>query len=263
MATAMRSLLESGPQPRRSSKVTVAWWAVGLLTAVLAWPSFEQGVAQLLRGLCTLVLSPLRFGQGGHVEFLASQLQTDVERAATWDLRMMLRIEGVAQVHSIALNSRRLLALPLASFGLVVAAVPVRWPRKRWALGLAVPLLSLLAVSSVWLVAVFLFSQVEGLVYSLSPTQAALLRLGYEGWVTPLANKFIVPLLLAALLLAWPERSRRSESAQEPASSQDQADLAASRHDAARARTSRSPAQRAPKAASGRRRKAKSAGRRA
>jgi hypothetical protein len=254
-------MLDGGSPARRRWRVLAAWWAAAALAAALLWPWFEACVAQSLRWSCSLLLSPLSFGAGGHVDFVSAAAHTGLERAASWDLRMLLRIDEVAQTHALALNPRRLLALPIASYLLCVGAAPATWAQKRRALALGLPLLWLLALLSVWLVAVYLFAQVEGLVYSLTPGQAAVLRVLYEGWVTPLANKFIVPLVLAALLLARPGRPRPQDPQPATATRRDPAG-SAPRARASSAASIPPPAHRGPRPGSGRRRKARPAGRR-
>jgi hypothetical protein len=77
---------------------------------------------------------------------------------------------------------------------------------------LGAPLLLLIAVGSVWITIAWLFARVPGLVYDFAPWQRSALHLLYEGFVTPIANKFIVPLLLALAFAFFrsPARGRAS-----------------------------------------------------
>lgn len=184
-----------------------------LLLALAAWPLLAGLFSALFRGLCSLVLSPLSFGHGGHVAFTQGAQATGLERAASWDTHMVLRIEGVAKAHSIALNPRRLLYLPLSTLLACVLAMPLPNAARRRASAVGALVLLVLALASVWLVAAFLFAQVPGLVYELSPLESSLLRVLYEGWVTPLSNKFMVPLLLGYALFAWQRAKLRVDTA--------------------------------------------------
>jgi hypothetical protein len=126
---------------------------------------------------------------------------------------MLLSIEGIEKAHSIALNPRRLLYVPLCTLLACVLAMPLPNAARRRALACGSLILVGISLSSVWLIAAFLFAQVPGLVYELSPAESSLLRLLYEGWITPLSNKFIVPLLLAYALFAWQRRGVERENA--------------------------------------------------
>jgi hypothetical protein len=179
-----------------------------LLVGFLAWPLVSGACSELFRALCTLALAPLSFGHGGHVTFTSASGAAELERAASWDVRMVLGIEGVAKAHAVALNPRRLFYLPLLTILASVLAMPLPGTARRRALLLGVAILIALALSTVWLTAVFLFAQVPGLVYTLSPAESALLRLGYEGFATPLTTKFMLPLLLAYGLFAWQSQRR-------------------------------------------------------
>jgi hypothetical protein len=203
-------------RPTQPDGVSAAWraqprlrapalFAALLFVGICAWWLCEGAFAQLFRALCTLALSPLTFGEGGHVQFSAALPSQSLERAASWDVSMVLGIEGAEATHSIALNPRRLLYLPLLTLFACVLAAPLSlsWRARRRALWVGTSILVLIALLSVYLIAVFLFAKVPGLVYTLSPWQSSALRVAYEGWVTPLTNKFVLPLLLAAALLAW------------------------------------------------------------
>jgi hypothetical protein len=177
-----------------------------LLTGFLVWPLVSGVFSALFRTLCTLVLAPLSFGHGGHVAFTSASGAEGLERAASWDVRMVLGIEGVAKAHAVALNPRRLFYLPLLTLLAGVLAMPLPGAARRRALLVGVPMLIALALSTVWLTAAFLFAQVPGLVYTLSPVESGLLRLGYEGFATPLTTKFMLSLLLTYGLFAWQSR---------------------------------------------------------
>jgi hypothetical protein len=194
-----------GAWPAQARLRALAVFAALLLAGGCAGWLCAGAFAQLFRALCTLALSPLTFGEGGHVQFVAALPSQSLERATSWDVSMVLGIDGVKATHAIALNPRRLLYLPLLTLFACVLAAPLSlsWRARRRALLAGTTILTLIALLSVYLIAVFLFAKVPGLVYTLAPWQSSALRVAYEGWVTPLSNKFVLPLLLAAALLAW------------------------------------------------------------
>ncbi len=198
----------SGRTYVRAASIFVATLLVGFLI----WPWVSGTCSALLRALCTLALEPLEFGRGGHVAFSAASGAAGLERAASWDVRMVLGIQGVAKTHAVALNARRLFYLPLLTLLASVLALPLPGAARGRALLVGLPILITLALSTVWLTAVFLFARVPELVYSLSPLESALLRVGYEGFATPLTTKFMLPLLLAYGLFVWQSRRASSEA---------------------------------------------------
>jgi lysylphosphatidylglycerol synthetase-like protein (DUF2156 family) len=104
------------------------------------------------------------------------------------------------------------LYLPLLTLLASVLAMPLPNSARRRSFGVGALVLLACALSSVWVIGAFLFAQVPGLVYDLSPTESSLLRLCYEGWVTPLTNKFMMPLLLGYGLFAWQRRRVETEA---------------------------------------------------
>lgn len=182
--------------------------ACALLVAMFAFWLLDAPLAGLFRGLCSLALSAWTFGEGGHVQFVAASPTQALDRAASWDVSMVLGVEGSAVMHSIALNPRRLLYLPLLTFATCVLGAPLALSarQRRIALLLGIPIVVSIALASVYLIAVFVFARVAGLIYTLEPWQDSVLRVVYEGWVTPLTNKFVMPMLIAAGLLAYAQR---------------------------------------------------------
>ena len=178
----------------------------------LVWTWLEDPFELAFQRTATVLLAPLTFGAGGHVgtERSLEPASSSHERDASWGTRLVLRIEGVQKTHAVAINPRRLLYLPLVCFGACLVAAPLSRRRRLWAIAVGVPLLTGFALFAVWVIAVWLFARVPGLVYDLAPWQRDVLRLAYEGWVTPLSNKFALPILIALAFTLWPSAAPKS-----------------------------------------------------
>jgi hypothetical protein len=203
----LRLALPPAQLSRRALVILALVFALGLP----AWSVLAAQFAYGFRALCALSLAPLTFGEGGHVQFVMALPARSLERADSWDVSMVLGIEGVTATHSVALNSRRLLYLPLLTLLACVVAAPFPLSKRQRAIAglVGAALLALIALLAVWVIAAFLFAKVPGLVYTLTPWQHGALRLAYEGWVTPLTNKFVMPILLAGGLLAWQSQRQK------------------------------------------------------
>lgn len=101
----------------------------------------------------------------------------------------------------------------------VILAVPLT-ARSRWrclAWGLAA--LLALAIAAIWITSLWLFAQIPGLMTNQGALEQAAISLGYRALVVPLGNRYIVPLLLAALLVARELRSAASKDRHDPSAS--------------------------------------------
>jgi hypothetical protein len=187
----------------------IATFLLVLVLGWFAWPIVGFGFSSAFQGVASLALGDVEFGRGGHAEFLgARRTQPDqtVEKDESWNARVALSIEGVTQRHTISVNPRRLAYLPLLFFTAFLLAAPL--PARRRVHGLTLGYATLLAIAliSLWITIAWLFARVPGLVYDLSAWQGSLLHVLYEGFVTPIANKFIVPLALGVAFVSFHRR---------------------------------------------------------
>lgn len=204
---------------RRAPLRGVAIFAVVLSLGWLAWPLLHPGFTGGFQSLASVVLGSLEFGDGGHAEFLRTKRERrqGTDQDASWDASVRLSIDGVPKAHVIAINPRRLAYLPLLFFVAFLGALQLPARRTAEFLLTGAPILLSVALISVWIMFAWLFARVPGLVYDLTPWQSSLLHLSYEGFVTPIANKFILPLLLALGLVSLQARRARGAVAQESA----------------------------------------------
>lgn len=150
-------------------------------------------------------IGPVEFGRGGHADFLPARVDhgSSARRDGTWNAPVVLRIDGVPQAHTISVNPRRLFYFPLLIFIALVSAAPLATARKARVCVIGGICLLVSALGSLWVLVVWVFARVPGLVYTLEAWQSTALDMLYEGYVTPMANKLIVPLVLAASLVGW------------------------------------------------------------
>ncbi|MFT3927726.1 MAG: hypothetical protein QM778_34685 [Myxococcales bacterium] len=189
---------------RKSLRGPLLRFTVVLLLGLWIWQPLRPPLTQAFSHLANVTLGELTLGSGGHIDVQPARATS--QEISSWDTVLTLRVEGIAQAHSVRVNPRRLLYLPVTVLVALVMAVPFE-PRRRWrALALGLPVLAMSALVCVWITAAWVFSRVPDLVYPAS--QAAWVAWLYESWVTPLANKFLLPLALMALFYTCSGNSR-------------------------------------------------------
>jgi hypothetical protein len=216
----------------RALPLTFASWRGPLLRFVVAllfglwiWRPLSAPVAGVMALAANYTVGALTMGKGGHIvlhataparagaDVGATAREQDEHHAASWDTRMTLQIEGVAPTHAVRVSPRRLLYLPLVFYLALLIALPLETERRWRALALGLPLLLAAALVSVWITAAWIFMRVPDLVYPAS--HEPWLSFLYESWVTPLANKFILPLLLV-VAISLPAAAPRVEARAAP-----------------------------------------------
>jgi len=179
----------------------------GLLALVGWWfsPAVGPGFSRAFATTAGMTLGALEYGAGGHARFAqpGSEPSTPSEHDRSWDMPIELSIDGVETVHRVSVNPRRLAFLPSLLFMALIVGAPLCFRDKLRGLAIGLPLLWVSALGSVWITVAWLFARVPRLVYDLSHWQSRALDLAYEGLVTSLANKFIIPVLLAVGLGVW------------------------------------------------------------
>jgi hypothetical protein len=171
-----------------------------LAVGLLVWPLIGHEFSAGFQGLASTAFDGHEFGTGGYVRFLPREhTRSTVDRDESWNTGAELRIDGVEKRNSVLLNPRRLAYLPFVFLAGILAAMGLPHRRALLAFGLGSVLLCFVALGSVWLVVAWLFARVPGLVYTLAGWQEALLRLLYEAFVTPIANKFIIAMVVAGV----------------------------------------------------------------
>jgi hypothetical protein len=203
-------------ESKRALEPGFRFWRAAL-TALLVlalgawvWTPLAPLFSWTFRVCAGAALAGVSFGQGGHVDVepRASPRAQDVVALKT---ALRLSIDGVEPSHVLRINPRRLLYLPLLCFLALLIAAPLPGSNKLRCALLGVPLLAGMAVGSLWASAAWLFARVPGLVYDASDLWFRhFLQILYEGLVTPPASKFVLPLLLAALLVSWQLRTLRA-----------------------------------------------------
>ena len=92
--------------------------------------------------------------------------------------------------------------------------------KSAWSLALGAPILLAVGVASVAITSLWLFSQVPGLVYQVTPAQRLVAELAYRALVVPTSNRCLFASLLAVALAFGPGLRGRLHAARHvPASS--------------------------------------------
>jgi hypothetical protein len=189
-----------GPLAKR-----IGTFVVVVILGFVLWPLLSDAYTSSFQASANALLGGMRFGKGGHALFLpaSNQQAASTGRDASWEAPVELSIEGVEKKHVVSVNPRRLAYLPWFCFAALVAATPLRASAKAKCLLVGSALLGLIALVSVWVIIAWIFARVPGLVYDLESWERTLLDLSYEAFVTPMGNKFVLPLILAVGLVLW------------------------------------------------------------
>lgn len=191
------------------SEPLVSWRRLAAVTAlvllgVLSWPLLRAPSEALFRAAGNATLGQLTFGMGGHIRFMPAKPRAASDHHdedESWSTRVELSIEDSEDRHGIRMNARRIVYLPCVILAALVLASPLAWRRKALALALGAVLLLASALLSAWLTAAWLFARVPGLIYELSELEQSMLSFGYEAWVTALGNRYLAPIVIAAVLI--------------------------------------------------------------
>lgn len=200
-------------RPRRSElRRAAARVAVFLLVVCVAgwpWPTVRRAFSEAYCATVGAILQVVSFHDGaGHARIEAAT-PTTVRRAGenvTSDAEVELSLDGNPGRPRLGVNLRRDAYLPLLLLISAIAVAPLR-PRGK-AICLAVGLPIVLAASIVALIALVGWIFAGGLGPSDAMTNKPL-DLMVRMLLEPPANRFIGPLVLAGVLIAWRLRSER------------------------------------------------------
>jgi hypothetical protein len=173
-----------------------------LLIGLLPWPGIREISSTAFRTFANAALSVLscstKFGAGRARLLPASKPSTD---GPSWDTMLRITLEEARDTDEVYVNPRRLAYLPVLVFTGLVFAVPLRLRARLKCFAIGVPALLFYAVSNLWIMALWLFAQEPDLLTNQSGIMLTAIDLGYRALVVPLCNRFVVPLLLAVLLI--------------------------------------------------------------
>ena len=152
-----------------------------------------------------MFLEVVSFGaeRSARVEAAFGRPKNAVTEDASWNARLILGTRG-RDHDAFRINPRRLGYIPLVFYAALAAASPLPGRRKLYTLLIGSAVLITLAALSVVITAAWAFTHASsgppGV--ELPVWVGSALTLLY-GFVTPLANKFIVPLVLAVIIVRW------------------------------------------------------------
>lgn len=155
----------------------------------------------LLGGLLSSIL---------HVETAAGAVRATLEPYhgsvrddASWDTSLRLAIPDLGELDHVVLNLRRSSYIPLLGFVAVVVAAPLAVRRRLRVIALGVPLLLVYSFLCTWGTAHWLLLRIPGIAREASTPFCTFIDLVYRALIVPESNRYIVPLLCAALLIVW------------------------------------------------------------
>ena len=175
-----------------------------LLLGLSPWPDVREAFGAGFRAAANVVLGfvtcDTHYGRG-HATLLAAS--TPSRDGPSWDTLLRLKLDRAPNREEVIVNPRRIAWIPIVLFLALVVAAPVS-SRDRWVcLAIGVPIIVLCAIAGLWTTALWLFAQSPGLLRNWAPLQALSVDLGYRALVVPLSNRYILPIVLAGVLLGW------------------------------------------------------------
>jgi hypothetical protein len=183
-----------------------------ILLGVAGWPwsIVRRAFSSAYCATVGAALPLFGFGEGGvgHARVLASP-PTDVRRPGenvTSDAEVELSLEGSTQQSRLGVNLRRDAYLPLLILFSAVVVAPLRPRSKGICLLAGVPIVLAASLAALAILVGWVFAGGLGPPSGLtSPTLDLMVRMLLE----PPGNRFIGPLVLAALLIAWRVKRER------------------------------------------------------
>lgn len=199
--------------PRRDWREPAARVAVFLILLGVAgwpWPIVRSAFSSAYCATVGAALPLFSFGDGGvgHARVLAAP-PTDVRRPGenvTSDAEVELSVEGSTRHTRLGVNLRRDAYLPLLILFSAVVVAPLRPRGKGICLLVGVPIVLAASLAALAMLVGWVFAGGLGPPTALtSPTLDLMVRMLLE----PPGNRFIGPLILAALLIVWRARRER------------------------------------------------------
>ncbi|TPV94164.1 MAG: hypothetical protein B7733_16710 [Myxococcales bacterium FL481] len=191
-----------------------------LLFAAVAWPrpSWRVAFSEAFCRVANVMTRGVEIGNGGRFEFQAAS-DTSVARSVgenvTSDARLVLTAAHVKGQMVLGINTRRDAFLPLAIFvALIVASPLTAWRKVATVLagGLA---LHVSAVVGYVALARWTFAGLPQPIYRPDAWVRQALDIVFHVVLLPPANRFVVPVLVAALLV-WPQIRRHGHRGTAP-----------------------------------------------
>jgi hypothetical protein len=181
-------------------------FALVLLLGLSPWPDLQKPFEVGFRALANLALHQLdfatEFGPAGAEIVIAVKPDQD---APSWDNRLVLTLTtatGVGHLADVFVNVRRIAYIPLLGLVSLILAAPLSRSARLRALAIGVPLTLLYSIGSLWTTSQWLFAEIPGIVRTWSLLHKMTVHLAYRTLVVPTSNRYIIPLLLAGLLIA-------------------------------------------------------------
>jgi hypothetical protein len=196
------------PSARR--RAVIRW--LGLFAGLLVlgawpWPRVALAFSAVYCPIANLVLGGRTFGDGGHARLVPVQeIRRKESDNVTADALLSLTVDGFAGALPLGVSLRRDVYLPLLILVALIASSPLPIRRRLTCLGVGVPLTLGAGMAASALVVMWTFmTQLRG-VYPPSPVTRWIVDFAYGALLSPPGNRFIAPLALSALLVAWQAR---------------------------------------------------------
>ena len=189
----------------------------GVLTVACGlalWAIAETPLCAAYRALANAALCCLDFDTSAGV---ASARLAPARSAArddrSWNAALVLSVAAVGKVDEVLVNPRRSAFIPALVLLTLIIAVPISARARRRCTAQGLPVIALYALTSVWATSQWLFARNAGVVETWSPAHRLVTELMYRGLVVPESNRYIVPLLLAAILIHAHEYASQASAA--------------------------------------------------
>ena len=184
---------------------------------LLATSGFRSGLTSVAAAWLEASIGQIDFGAQGRVSVAIARGKTDPALDQSWDTEIWLSDQQTGLATMFLLNPRRIFFVPLVLLATLVFAAPL--PRRRQLIALAVGAAALLAHLLLFtaLIVISTFSAEPNMtVYALGPVERTVLDLAMKALVNPPGNRFILPLFLALLVIAWQKAAEASATGPRP-----------------------------------------------
>jgi hypothetical protein len=168
------------------------------------WPRVAPAFSAAYCPMANLVLDAHTFGNRGHARLVPLlEIKRQTSDSVTADAVLSFAVEGFSGALPLGVSLRRDVYLPLLLLLALIVSFPLRARRCMICLGVGIPITLGAGVAANCLVAAWTFlTQLKG-VYPPSPVTRGIADLSYRALLQPPGNRFIAPIALGAVLLAW------------------------------------------------------------
>jgi len=190
----------------RRVAVSLAVFLALLVVGAWPWPAIQRGFSAVYCPIANLVIAPQTFGRGAHARLRPlPEIVRGQNDNVTADAALVVSVAGYQGDLEMGVSVRRDAYLPLWILLALLIAAPLPFARRMKAVAIGIPLMTALNLAALELLVTWTFAfQLRGIYPAdTSSVWRRLVDLAYGAVLTPPGNRFIAPLVVGAVLIAW------------------------------------------------------------